>query len=270
MRRLVTGAFVLAGAGLVALAVLAPVTEAQRSAQGESIPRTPDGKPDLNGIWQVLSTAAWNLQDHNAEEGVPAGRSVVVGNDIPYQPWALAKKAENFKNRESLDPLNKCYLPGVPRITYLPFPFRINQTPAHIGITYEYSHAYRMIYTNGTKHPEALEFWMGDSRGHWEGDVLVVDVADFNDQTWFDRAGNFHSEALRVVERYSMVGRNHINYEATIEDAKVFTRPWTIRMPLYRRLEENAQVLDYECLEFREPHMPWYEVPEGLPKPPGR
>ena len=271
MRRLVTGAIVLVGAGAVIWVVGAPRIGAQRSpAQSESIPRTADGKPDLNGIWQVLSTAAWDLQDHNAREGVPAGRGVVVGDEIPYQPAALAKKQENFKNRESLDPLNKCYLPGVPRITYLPYPFRINQTPAHIGITYEYSHAYRMIYTNGTKHPEALEFWMGDSRGRWEGDVLVVSVADHNDQTWFDKAGNFHSDALRVVERYRMIAPNHISYEATIEDPKVFTRPWTIRMPLYRRLEENVQILDYECLEFREPHMPWHEVPPGVPKPPGR
>ena len=152
----------------------------------------------------------------------------------------------------------------------MPFPFRINQTPSHIAITYEFTHAYRMIYMNGTKHPEALDFWMGDSRGRWEGDTLVVSVANHNDQTWFDKAGNHHSDALRLVERYTPMGPDHIRYEVTVEDPKVFTRPWKMSMPLYRRLEANVKVLDYECLEFMLPHMPWHEVPPGVPKPPGR
>jgi hypothetical protein len=170
----------------------------------------------------------------------------------------------------TLDPLHKCYLPGVPRITYLPFPFEITQTPTMVGITYEYGHTTRTIYTSGSTHPEGLiDFWMGDSRGQWEGDTLVVDVTNFNGKTWFDRAGNFHSDALHVVERYTPNGPNHIQYEATIEDQKVFTRPWKLSLPLYRRMEKHARVLDYECLEFEEPFVPWYEPPiPGMPGPP--
>ena len=271
MQPIATRALALAVAGLV---VLATATAAQTSQTAgtstATLPRTADGRPDLNGIWQALSTAAWNLEAHNAQKNVPAGLSVVVGGEIPYRPQARAQQAEHYRNREALDPVNQCYLPGVPRITYMPYPFRINQTRDHVGITYEYSHAYRMIFTNGTEHPEALEFWMGDSRGHWEDDVLVVSVADFIGDTWFDQAGNFHTAALRVTERYAMAGPNHIMYEATIDDPDLFTRPWTIRMPLYRRLEDNAQTLDYECLEFDVPFMPWDEVPEGLPRPPAR
>ena len=242
--------------------------QAQSSPRGG--PRSADGKPDLNGIWQALTTAAWDIQDHNARLGAPAGQGVVEGNEIPYQSWALAKRKENSEKRDALDPLNKCYLPGVPRITYLPFPFRISQTPQHIALTYEYSHAHRVVYVNGTKHPEALDFWMGDSRGRWEGDTLVVDVANFNDQTWFDKAGNFHSDALHVVERYTPMGPDHIRYEAAVEDPKVFTRSWKMSMPLYRRVETHVRVLDYECLEFFVPHMPWNETPAGLPKAPAR
>ena len=99
-----------------------------------------------------------------------------------------------------------------------------------------------------SEHPKGpLEFWMGDSRGRWEGDTLVVDVVHFNDQTWFDRAGNFHSDALHVVERYTPIDATHIDYEVTIDDPKVFTRPWKMSMPLYRRVERDAQVLEYAC-----------------------
>ncbi len=259
-------------AAVFSVALIRTAGEAQGSRTlGSEVPRTADGKPDLNGVWQAFTTASWNIQDHNAQRGIPAGQGVVEGSEIPYQPWAAAKKQENDAKRTELDPLLKCYLPGVPRITYLPFPFRINQTPQLIAVTYEYSHAYRWIWTDGSQHPEALDFWMGDSRGHWEGDTLVVDVRNFNDQTWFDRAGNFHSEALHVVERYTPIGPDHINYEVTIEDPKVFTRPWKMSMPLYRRLEKNVQILDYECLEFEEPFLRWDEPPApGLPGPPGR
>jgi hypothetical protein len=185
--------------------------------------------------------------------GVPAGQSVVEGGTIPYQPAALAKRKENFANRMTADPETKCYLPGVPRITYMPFPFEITETPNYVVITYEYLHATRTIYTNGSQHPIGLpKFWMGDSRGHWEGDTLVVDVTNLNDQTWFDRAGNFHSDALHVVERYVPSSPNILFYQATIEDPKVFTRPWTIAMPLYRRQEQNLQLLEYECYAFLE------------------
>jgi hypothetical protein len=154
---------------------------------------------------------------------------------------------------------------------YMPFPFRINQTPELVSVTFEYNHAYRWIWTDGSKHPEAIDFWMGDSRGRWEGDTLVVDVTNFNGNNWFDRAGNFHSDALRLTERFSPRGANHILYEVTVEDAKTFSKPWKFTVPLYRRIEQNVQTLDYECLEFEEPLLEWDELPApGLPGPPKR
>jgi len=215
------------------------------------VPRTADGKPDLSGIWQAFNTANIDLQDHLAKRGEPAGQSVVEGNEIPYQPWALAKKKANYANRATADPENKCYLPGVPRITYLGLPFQIFQRSDLVTVLYEHAHANRFIYTNGTPHPPGpIDWWMGDSRGHWEVDTLVVDNTDFNDQTWLDHAGDFHSEDLHVTERYTLTDRDHINYRATIEDPKVFTRPWNIDMVLYRRVEKNFQLLEYECYSF--------------------
>jgi len=213
--------------------------------------RTKDGRPDLSGIWQVLNTAAWDIQDHSGQLGVPAGQGVIAGNEIPYQPWALKKKQENFANRATADPEAKCFLPGVPRATYMPFPFQILQTPGGVVIAYEYVHAVRHIYVNGSPHPAGpIQWWMGDSRGRWEGDTLIVDVVHFTDQTWFDRAGNFHSEALHVVERYTPVGPDHLQYEVTTEDPKVFTRPWKMSMLLYRRKEPRARILEYECYSY--------------------
>jgi hypothetical protein len=216
-------------------------------------PKLANGQPDISGIWEVLNTAAWDLQDHGASLGVPAGRGVVVDNEIPYKPEALAKKRENEAKRATLDPESKCYLSGVPRITFMPFPFQIVQQADKVNILYEYNHTIRQIYMNGNPHPPGhIDWWMGDSRGRWEGNTLVVDVVDFGEETWFDRAGNYHSDALHVVERYTLAGPNQLDYEARIEDPKVFSRPWTIRMPLYRRLEANAQLLEYKCVEFSE------------------
>jgi hypothetical protein len=229
-------------------------------AAGQALPRTADGKPDLSGIWQAVNTANWNILAHAAEKDVPAGLGVVEGDQIPYQPTAAARQKENFANRATADPESKCYLPGVPRITYMPYPFQIFQTPAHIAITYEYVHAVRRIFMQGS-HPDDIEWYMGDSRGHWEGDTLVVDVKNFNDQTWFDRSGNFHSEALHVVERYALAGVNTINYEATIEDPNVFTRPWKMSMPLYRRLDKGMRILENECYAFGFEHT-WLKPPQ--------
>ena len=212
-------------------------------------PRTRDGRPDLNGIWQVLAPAAWDIRAHNARDGVPAGLGVVVGDTIPYQPWARLQQQENYENRLTADPARQCYLPGVPRVTYMPFPFQVLQTPDHVVITYEFAHAVRIIYTDGSPHPLPNDFWMGDSRGHWDGDTLVVDTTHFNGQTWFDAAGNFHSDALHVVERYTPTSPYHVDYEVTIEDPNVFTEPWSMQMPLYRRLEEGLQLLDYDCVD---------------------
>ena len=227
-------------------AVLVVLASTSTAGQAPGLPRMPDGKPNLQGIWQVLSTAAWDLQDHSARLGVPGGQTVVDGNDIPYQPAALKRKQQNFANRATADPETKGFLPGVPRIMYTPLPFQIFQTPTHVAMTFEYAQAVRILHTNGTPHPRGpINWWLGDSRGRWEGDTLVVDVVHFTDQTWLDRAGNFHSDALHLVERYTMTGPDHINYEVTVEDPKVFTRPWKMSMLLYRRKEPNVRLLDY-------------------------
>jgi len=235
---------------------------AQAAGGAPAMPRTPDGKPDLSGFWQVMNTANFDIQDHIAREGVPAGQGVVEGNEIPYQPWALAKKQENAATRATADPETKCFMPGVPRVMYMPFPFQILITPGLVTILFEYAHNIRYIYTNGSPHPRGpLDWWMGDSRGRWEGDTLVVDVTYFNDQTWFDRAGNFHSDALHVVERYTPIDGDAINYEATIEDPKVFTRPWKMSMILYRHKEKNFRLLEYACDAFDlEKYYPYPEL----------
>jgi hypothetical protein len=239
----------------ICLSLLAAVVAAVSAAAQAPYtpPRTPDGQPDLQGIWQVLNTAAWDLEDHGARLGVPAGRGVVQGGPIPYQPWALAKRDENARNRASLDPESRCYLPGVPRITYMPHPFRIVQQRDKVTILYEYVGAVRFLYMNGNPHPKGpIEWFMGDSRARFEGNTLVVDVVHFTDQTWFDRAGNFHSEALHIVERFTPVHADLLDYQVTIEDPKVFTRPWTIKVPLYRRRDANVQLLEFKCVEFVE------------------
>src|SRR6478735_8288988 len=233
---------------LLMVAAFTVLTLAQGAAEG--IQRTSDGKTDLSGVWQVLNSAAVDIEDHNAEPGVPAGAGVVVGGEIPYQPAALEQRQRNHENRATEDTDAKCYLPGVPRVTYMPYPFRIIQTPERIDISYEYVGALRHIFMN-SPHPRGpIEWWMGDSRGRWEGDTLVVDVVHFNDQTRFDKAGNFHSEMLHLVERYSLTDPDHINYTVTIEDPKVFTRPWNMNMVLYRHKEKNFQLYDYECYGF--------------------
>jgi hypothetical protein len=233
----------------------------------------PDGHPDLNGVWQQFTTAAWDIQDHPAAPGPradvvgvygaqPAGQGIVEGNDIPYQPWALAKKKENFDKRMAADPFHleigdpeaKCYLAGVPRATYQPFPFRIVQGTNNVMIVYEYANVARTIHF-GNMPPPPVDSWMGQSVGHFEGETLVVSANGFNDRTWFDRAGNFHSEALKVTERYTPVSPYHLAYEATIEDPKVFTRPWKISFPLYRRMEPSADILEFSCVEFVEPFL---------------
>jgi hypothetical protein len=217
-----------------------------------TIKRTADGKPDLNGIWQVLNTASWDIQDHVGQLGTPPGQGVVEGNEIPYLPAAAAKKQQNFANRATDDPTEaKCFMPGVPRATYMPFPFEIIQTPSTVAFRYEFAHVFRIVPVDGSQHPVGLPgTWMGDSRGRWEGDTLVIDVKNFNDQSWFDRAGNFHSDALHVVERYSLTNPDHMLYEVTIEDPTVFSRPWKMSMPIYRRLEKNVKLLEYECVFY--------------------
>jgi hypothetical protein len=238
-----------------------PTTRQAMNQVAYNVPQTPDGRPNLNGIWQALTSASWDIQDHAARPSVlvsmgalgavPAGLGIVEGEEIPYQPWAAQKQKENAANWLAVDPVVKCYLPGVPRATYMPFPFQIVQTTDHILIAYEFATASRTIYMNSNDESPGVT-WMGWSRGRWEGNTLVVDVNAFNGQTWFDSAGNFHSDALRVVERYTPTGPDHLIYEATIEDSKVFTRQWTIRLPLYRRIEQHARLLEFKCVEFVE------------------
>jgi hypothetical protein len=244
----------------VCIVVLGPLGAAAQSPD-YSAPRTAAGHPDLNGIWQAIGTAHWNVEPHTAAPGpvlelgasgaIPAGTGVVVGGAIPYRPEALEQRQHNRAQRLELDPEIKCYLPGVPRATYMPFPFQIVQSPEHVMIVHEYAGAVRTIYMKD--HTEApADSWMGWSNGHWEDDTLVVDTTGFNDKTWFDRAGNFHSGALHVIERFSPRSADTLMYEVTIEDPNVFTRPWSMRMPLYRRVEADAGLLEFRCVEFVE------------------
>jgi len=224
-------------------------------------PRTADGKPNLNGIWQAMNTANWNIEAHQAAMGpitelgaagsIPAGTGIVEGGEIPYKPEALAKRRENAANYLKLDPEIRCYLPGVPRAMYQPFPFQIIQSPKHIMFVHEFAGAVRTVYM--TDHVEApFDSWMGWSNGKWEGETLVIDTTGFNGKTWFDRAGNFASKSLHVIERISARSPETLNYEATIEDPETFTKPWKISMPLYRRVEKNAQITEFRCVEFSE------------------
>jgi hypothetical protein len=259
LKGLLTGAVVAAGLTLLATGVW---PGASRAAAAQ-FTRLPDGKPNLNGIWFASNTANWDIQTHHAKQGpvtalgaafsVPAGLGVVEGGEIPYKPDALAQRDANAKEWMTKDPEVKCYLPGVPRATYMPYPFQIVQStvPNDILVTYEFASASRIVHMN-TKEEAPVDSWMGWSNGRWEGDALVVDVTGFVDQTWFDRAGNYHSGALHVVERYTPLGPDVIRYDATIEDPNVFSRAWTISMPLYRRVEPNAQLLEYKCVEFAE------------------
>jgi len=238
---------------LVALSILTLAAAAQTKSY--RAPRTPDGKPDLQGIWEARTTANGNLEAHSAALGIRAGESVIVDppdGKIPYRPEGREKQEANFAKRASADPVNRCFLPGVPRITYMPYPFEIFETPDFVAITYEYVHASRTIHMNGSKHPEDIDFWMGDSRGHWDGETLVVDVADNNGNTWLDSSGNVHSAAMHVVERYTRTGPDTLQYQATIEDPKVLTKPFTISIPLYRHSEKNAQLYEYECHVYLE------------------
>jgi len=247
----------------------------QVAGQEYRAPRGPDGKSDLNGIWQALNEANFDLEAHIARPAmalrpgpygpvpaapvlalgavgaVPPSLGVVEGGEIPYRPQALARRQQNQSDWLNLDPEIKCYLPGVPRATYMPYPFQILQSASALTFVYEYAGAVRNIFLKDPG-PAPADSWMGKSVGHWDGDTLVIDVTDLSDQTWFDRAGNFHSDKLRVAERYTRTSPDVISYEATIEDPSVFTRPWKISMALYRRQEKNAQLLDFKCVEFVE------------------
>jgi len=240
---------------------LVRLAAAPAAAPNYRAPRTVNGKPNLSGIWQAINTAEWDIQAHNAkagplvvmgaEGGIPAGLGVVEGGPLPYRPEALAKKKENEANWLALDPLIKCFLPGLPRATYMPFPFEIVQSPQRVSFAYEFDFASRVVNI-GMKSKAPVDSWMGWSSGSWDGDTLVVDVTGMVEDTWFDRAGDYHSDALHLTERYTPTGPNTLLYEVTVDDPKVYTRPWKMSMPLYRRMEKNMQLLEYNCVPFAE------------------
>jgi hypothetical protein len=264
-----------AALGGAAIASQVPSLSGQTPPTAYRAPRLPDGKPDFNGVWQTLNEANFDLEAHGARAAlslrpgpfgavpsppvlafgavgsVPPSLGVVEGGAIPYLPDALKQKQDNQAHWLERDPEIKCYLPGVPRATYMPYPFQILQSTGTFFVAYEYDGATRNIYVKDPG-PPPVDSWMGQSVGRWEGDTFVVDATGFNDQSWFDRSGNFHSDALHVVERYTRTAPDVITYEATIEDRKTFSRPWKIAMPLYRRLEKNAQLMDFKCVEFVE------------------
>lgn len=233
-----------------------------RRATTSGIPRMPDGKPNLNGIWQSMSAADWDLEDHSASASpvvamgalgaTPAGMGVIEGGGpIPYKPEALAKKKEYAAQRMKLDPEVLCYMPGIPRATYMPYPFEITQSNKDMLFAYSYDTATRIVLMQKHHDPD-LDTFMGTANGHWEGDTLVIDVTGFNGRTWLDRMGDFTTDSLHVVERYSLMDANTMNYEATIMDPEIYTQPWKINLILYRHREKNARLLDFKCVEFVE------------------
>lgn len=278
---------IIAGAiGLIALFAVLPNMlrpadgQAQQSAQAGAgaIPRLQGTQqPNLSGVWQALNEANWDLEPHGmktawtthpgvpsggpvpnapvlawgATAAVPGSLGVVVGGEIPYKPEALEKRKDNLAHAIERDPEVKCLLPGVPRATYLPVPFQVTQSHTKLMMQYGFSNAGRTVHLDEVDDP-GIESWMGHSVGKWEGDTLVVNVSNLNGDTWFDRAGNHHSAEMKVTERYTPTSANHITYEATIDDPATFTKPWIIKMPLYKRIEENATVFELRCVEMVE------------------
>ncbi len=243
-------------------ALLLPAAAASAQDTDYRAPRTHDDRPDLNGIWQALGTAHRDIEPHAARQGpvvemaalgaIPGGLGVVEGGRIPYLPEALAKRDENRENWLALDPAVKCFMPGIPRANYMPFPFQIVQTPEHVLIAYEFASATRTIYMNRPDFEAPFDTWMGHSRGRWEGDTLVVDVTSQAPDTWLDSSGNHHTDAIHVEERWTATSPWHLRYEATITDENVYSRPWKISLPLYRRIDSNMQLLEFKCVEFAE------------------
>ena len=271
MRKAVTAA-VTAVSLLGATALAAPALTAPKA----KVAARAGAHPDLNGVWQTLNGANWNIEPHAASASpalrpgpggvpiptkevvalgavgsVPAGLGVVVGGAIPYKPEALKKRDENRAKWLERDPEIKCYLPGVPRATYMGLPFQILQSDKQILFAYEYASAVRNI---ALKDPgEApIDSWMGQSYGRWEGNSLVVTVTGLNDSTWLDRAGNHHSDQMKVVERYTPIDATHLRYEAEITDPETYTRPWKMEMVLYKRIGADARLQQFKCVEFVE------------------
>jgi hypothetical protein len=269
-----------------ALAVLAPAparAQTPQFPQSFQPPRMPDGHPNLNGIWQHLGTANWNIEDHspapaNAWEvgaigAFPAGQSIIVGSgSLPYTEAGREKQQQNWAKRRTEDPEAKCYMPGIPRANYMPYPFQIVQSNQGILFVYEYASSNRWV-NMGAPVEAATDTWMGTNNGRWDGDTLVIDVTGLNGLAWFDRSGNHMSDRTHIVERWRLVSPYHLRYEATIEDPRTFTRPFDISLLLYRLMEPNAQLLEFKCVEFaedllygafkKEPTRPTVEMEKG-------
>jgi hypothetical protein len=266
-----------------AIGAAVSLSMARTAGQAAQRSRTADGKPDFSGVWQANNEAYWDLQAHQARPaivtqpgvypyeyarvpaapvlalgaagGVPGSIGVVQGDgEIPYNPEALATRKENAEHWIDRDPELKCFLPGIPRAMYMPYPFQIVQSTNKIQMAFTFANAARTIHLDRVEGPPD-DTYMGHSVGRWEGDTLVVDVTNFNGKTWLDRAGNFHSASAHIVERFTPMSADALRYEATIEDPGVFTHPWRIAMPLYRRLEPAAQVIEFPCIEFSEEFM---------------
>jgi hypothetical protein len=260
------------------IAVLAVAAALPAIAAAQQAPRRIGGHPNLNGIWQAMGSAHWNLESHAASQlkqfwrlgaigAIPAGQSVVKEGKIPYRPDAVAKRDANREGWPKTDPEAACYLPGIPRATYLPYPFQIVQGDDDILFVYSFANANRAVHLKDTRTIDEVpvDLWMGWSNGRWDGDTLVVEVIANDDRTWFDRAGNYHSNQMKVTERYTLLDANRIQYEATIDDPEIFTTPWTISMHLYRNTEPNAELLEFKCVEFSE-HLLYNEfLKEPLP-----
>jgi hypothetical protein len=254
---------IIASAAAAVVAVgMSFTVQSVEGQQGYQAPQTADGKPDLNGIWQAVSSAHFDVEPHAARFGpvvemaahgaIPGGLGIVQGGEIPYRPEARAKQQENLQYWLERDPATKCYMPGVPRATYMPFPFQLVQTPEYVLLAYEFASASRIVYMDRPDFEAPVDSWMGHNIGSWDGDTLVIDVTAQMPDTWLDQSGNHHSNSIHVVERYTALSENHLMYEATITDPETYTRPWTIQLPLYRRIDENMQLLEFKCVEFAE------------------
>ena len=244
---------------LAACVVLGANAQAQ-SASKSAIPRLANGKPNFSGVWQALTTANWNILTHGASAGpieygallaTPPGYGIVDGDEIPYLPAAAEQQKRNYDNRFKDDPELKCYMPGVPRANYMPYPLQVFHSDNRMLIAYQFAGAARIVNLDKAP-PSAIDSWMGVSNARWDGDTLVVDVSGFNGLAWLDRAGNHASPALHVVERYTLVGRDAIDYSATLEDPQTFSKPWTMRFRLQRNPDPDAHLMEFKCVPFTE------------------
>jgi len=253
---------VMVAAVLAAVAMVFTVTSTDVTGQNYQAEQTAFGAPNLNGIWQAVGAHHWDIEPHAASHGpvvelgalggIPGGLGIVEGGEIPYTAAARAMQQENKQHWVERDPAAKCYMPGIPRATYMPYPFQIVQTEEYILFAYEFASASRVVYMDRPDFEAPVDAWMGHSLGSYDGETLVIDVTAQMPDTWLDSSGNHHSNSIHVVERYTAISENHIMYEATIEDPETYTRPWTVSLPLYRRIDENMQLLEFKCVEFAE------------------